>query len=355
MRIEGQQTAEGGGLFRAALAGPGRTLTDVFANLERNRQVDWLWRHPKRNLIGARVTLTPQEGKGYWEFTKIRDEVFVVIENRAFRDKRIETLPGDGLVQFNFKVSGDLTLGVSPDKPLRFNRPSLLVWAQGVGVDTTEWTAPSTHERNVSISVRPEYLVENLLTTTSNVPEKLLAFIANPRDKSYFTQISLSARMFEAVSRLIDNSFTGSLALAHTEAVALELLCNAAASLSSPVSQCNEYSDRELRCLHAARELLMRQLAPAPTIRQIARSVGIAETTLGHAFKSLFGETLFEFSLRCRMAHALHMLRDKHCTVAEAAYAIGYAHTTSFTTAFSSYYGTRPIDVRRVKLQKVSH
>jgi AraC-like DNA-binding protein len=338
------------GLFRTILAGSGHTLAEAFANLERAPNVERLWRHGSKDLLGARIALTAEEGEGYWDLTRIRNDLYVIVENFAYKNPRIEFVPGDGLVQFNFKVSGDMTLAVTRTEPLRFNRPSLLVWSQPMGLDIDEWTAPSAHERNVAISIRPEFLLEYFLNSASNVPEQLQVFVSDRPEKINYCQIPLSAQMFDAVTRLINNPYTGSLALVYTEAVSLELMCSALGSfrtLSATPSE--EYSDRELRCLHAARGILMRQFAPPPAIRHLARSVGIAETTLRRGFKAVFGDTVFNFGLRCRMQHALALLRDQHWSVARAAEAIGYAHCTSFTTAFRRHFGMRPIDVRRVK------
>jgi AraC-like DNA-binding protein len=312
--------------------------------------VQRLLRHPKRNLLAARVTLTPQEGEGYWELTRIRDDLYVIIENFAYRDPRVELVPGDGLVQFNFKVSGDMNFALRRTEPLRFNRPSLLVWSQPTGVDINEWTAPSAHERNVAISVRPDFLIENFLTSPVEVPQRLQALVSDKRQKLDYCQMPLTAQMLETVTRLINNPFTGVRSLVFTEALTLELLCSAIetfCSLSTAPSE--EYTDRELRCLHGARNILMRQFAPAPTIRQLARSVGVAETTLRHGFKSVFGETIFDFGLRCRMQHALTLLRDRRWSVAKTAEAVGYSHATSFATAFRRHFDMRPIDIRRVK------
>ncbi|HET9105778.1 MAG TPA: AraC family transcriptional regulator, partial [Steroidobacteraceae bacterium] len=160
----------------------------------------------------------------------------------------------------------------------------------------------------------------------------------------------LSAHAFEAATRLISNPHTGPLALVHTEALALELLCGAVAGLSSVTgASTEEYDDRALRCLHAARDALMRRLAAPPSIGHLARSVGMSRSTLTRGFKAVFGETLFDFSLRCRMRHALALMRDQGRSVEQAAQAIGYAHATSFTTAFRRHFGMRPIDVRRVR------
>ncbi len=348
--IQSEHVAGNGGLFRTVLAGPGRNLFDAFANLERAPQVERLFRHGKRDLLGARVALPPQEGQGYWELTRIRDDIYVIVENFAFKDPRVEHMPGDGLVQFNFKVSGDMTVAVSRTEPLRFNRPSLLVWSQPTGVDTSEWTAPATHERNVAISLRPQYLIDHFLSSPHDVPERLKVFVADKRETIGHCKIPLTAQMFDAVTRLINNSLVGTRGLVYVEALALELLCNAVEAFCSvSAAPSEEYTDRELRCLEGARDVLLRQLASPPTIRKLARSVGMAETTLTKSFKALFGETVFDFSLRCRMQHALVLLRDQHWTVDRVSDAVGYSHPTSFATAFRHHFGVRPIDVRRVK------
>ncbi len=344
------RSADHEGLFRTVLAGPGHTLADAFANLEHAPQVERMSRHLKRDLLGARVTLSPAEGKGHWELTRIRSDVFVIVENFAYKNPRIEIVPGDGLIQFNFKVSGDMTLAISRRQPLRFNQPSLLVWAQPAGVSVKEWTAPGAHECNVAISVHPQYLARNFLVDAGQIPEQLSAFVSDKLLQLKYCQLPLTAHMVDVASRLINNPFSGVLGLVHVEALAMELLCAAVGSFHSLSREPSvEYSDRQLRCLHAARDILMRQFAPPPTIRELARAVGIADTAVTRDFKAVFGETVFDFSLRCRMQHALGLLRDERWSVAKVSEAAGYTHPTSFATAFRRHFGMRPVDVRHVK------
>jgi AraC-like DNA-binding protein len=337
------------GLFRTILAGSGHTLADAFAKLEQAPEVEHMTRHPTRGLLGARVTLRPDEGEGYWDLTRIRDDIYVVVANFTYKDPRVEVVPGDGLIQFNFKLSGDMSLAVSRPEPLRWNRPSLLVWAQPQGVDISEWTAPSARERFIIISIRPEFLAEHFLAS-ADAPQQLQAFLADKRKQVIYTQRPLTSQTFDITTRLINNPFSGPLALVYTEALALELLCCAVSGFGAHTgAPTEEYSERELKCLHMARNMLMKHLAPPPTINQLARSVGMAKSTLTKGFKAVFGETILDFSLSCRMRHAMTLMRDQACSVAKASEAAGYSHPTSFTTAFRRHFGVRPIDVRRVK------
>lgn len=341
------------GLFRTILAGSGHTLADAFSSLERAPEVERMTRHQKRGLLGARINLPPDEGEGYWDLTRIRDDIYVVVANFTYKDPRVELVPGDGLVQFNFKLSGDMSLAVSRTEPLRWNRPSLLVWAQPAGVDISEWTAPAARERFIIISIRPEFLAEYFLTSSLDAPPQLQAFVADKGEQIVYLQRPLSAQTIDVTTRLLNNPFSGTLALVYTEALALELLCSAVGSFAaSPRIPYEEYNERELKCLHTARNMLTRELAPPPTIAKLARSVGMAKSTLTKGFKAVFGETILEFSLGCRMRHAMALMRDQSWSVAKASEAVGYAHPTSFTTAFRRHFGMRPIDVRRVKSRK---
>ena len=338
------------GLFRAVLAGPGHSLKEAFASLASAPGVQMLVRHPHRKLFGARLLVPPEEGEGFWEFIQIGDDVYVVIGNVAYRNTRVELVPGDGMIQFYFKLSGDCTLAMSQMEPFRLNRPSLFVYFQPPSVEMSERLAPSTRERGIGVNVRADYLSTQFLKSMTDPPAQLLELVSGAAEQFRYCQIPLSSRMLELVSRLLENPYRGALALMQTEAITIELLCAAIAGFSSTrQSPLERYSEYDLRCLQAARNLLMRQFSPIPTIRQVARATGMNETSLKRGFKAIFGETLFDFSLRCRMQRALTLLRENRMLVARVAEAVGYSHQSSFAIAFHRHFGLCPKDVRALR------
>ena len=341
--------AAAGGLVRTALAGAGHSLAEAFANLERASEIQQITRHPQRKLIGARLAVKPEEGQGYWDLTQIgAADVYVIVLNFVYKHPRVEMLPGDGLIQFYFKLCGDLTMEVSRAEPLRLNRPSLLVYSQPTGLDLQEWTAPSVRERSVAITLRPQFLLENFLSGVVDVPPQLRALLSASPDQLRYCQLPLTTTMFETATRLVDNPYTGILSLLHTEALTIELLCAAVTGFTAVTrSPGAEYSDTDMRCLYAARNFLMKQLSSAPGIRRVAREVGMNETYLKRGFRSVFGETVFAFSVRCRMQQALTLLvHEPRLPVARVAEAVGYRHQTSFATAFRRHFGICPKDAR---------
>jgi AraC-like DNA-binding protein len=343
---------EAAGLFRTALAGPGQTLPAAFSKLEHVPLVERVTRHFGRDLLGARIVLAPGEGRGYWDFTRIRDESYVVVQNYAYTEPRLELMGGDGLIQFNFRLSGDLTLGISRQQPLRLTGPSLFVWQQAEGLEIPEWTSPNAHEHSVSISTRPEHLVSAFFSSKLEAPKGLQPFLAGPSKQPNFLQLPLTPEMFGLATKIINSKKSGPLGLVYVEAIALELLCEAILACEEIHAAAQEhFSARELRSLNVARDLLSRQFAPPPTIRQVARAAGMAETKLTRDFKAAFGETLFDFSLRCRMQQALKMLRSERVPIGQVGEAVGYRHQASFATAFRRHFGMPPKDVRRPRRQ----
>ena len=169
--------------------------------------------------------MSPEEGEGYWDLTQIGEDVYVVIENFAYKDPRVELVPGDGLVQLYFKLTGDLTLAVSRTEPLRLNRPSLLIYRQPKGIDINEWTEPSARERCVAVTVRPEFLINNFFGSSLEGFRQLQVFLSATTGQFQYLQLPLSAEMFELANKLVTNPHVGILGLVFTEAVTMELLC----------------------------------------------------------------------------------------------------------------------------------
>ena len=332
------------GLFRAILGGPGATLADAFNTLNRSTGIT---RHPVRNLLGTRITLLPEEGEGHYDLTRIGADVYVVALNFVYKDPRVELIPGDGLIQFYFKLSGDLTLDVSRTEPLRLNRPSLLVYKHPTGINLKEWMAPSAHERCIAITLSSRFLLDNFLSQDEAVSPQLRSLAEEMPGQLQYVQLRLTSQMFDLATKLIDNPYSGVLRLIHTEALTLELLCATVHGFSNLAEEPSErYSERDLSCLEAARQILLTHMSPVPTIRKVARSVGMNETSLKHGFKAVFGETIFDFSIRCRMQRALTLLRERRLPVARVAESVGYAHQTTFATAFRRHFGVSPRAMR---------
>jgi len=104
-------------------------------------------------------------------------------------------------------------------------------------------------------------------------------------------------------------------------------------------------STREKRQLVVAKDCLLADLSCAPTIAELAKTVGVNQCKLKKGFKELFGTSVYACFQEERMKRAMELL--KHHNVTETAVALGYSNISHFSTAFRKQYGVLPNNARR--------
>jgi AraC-like DNA-binding protein len=128
---------------------------------------------------------------------------------------------------------------------------------------------------------------------------------------------------------------------------ALDIMCLACTAL---VEQ--DESDRRPRIMsrrqsERVRDFIVDNLDKSLTIEAIARDAGASVSRVQRHFKEHFGLTVFEFIRSRRLALAYAALERDGVTIAQAAYAAGYAAPSHFSTAFKKTYGFAPRHMRR--------
>ncbi len=106
--------------------------------------------------------------------------------------------------------------------------------------------------------------------------------------------------------------------------------------------------ERELAKLHArattagrVREVLLQSTAGFPSLRVVARSLGVSPRTLHR--RLLDEETSFRAVVEAtRRALAVELVRSKERTIEEIAYALGYTDVANFRRAFRRWEGVAP-------------
>ncbi len=91
-----------------------------------------------------------------------------------------------------------------------------------------------------------------------------------------------------------------------------------------------------------ATDLLLSRLDAPPSLAELARSVGLSETTLKRAFRAAHGTTVFGFLRARRMEHARALLSTGRPSVVEVSCMVGYNNPSNFAAAFRRQFGQNP-------------
>jgi AraC-like DNA-binding protein len=339
------------GLFRALLSADANSLRDSFEALDRYPHTSCVTKNIKREVFAAKIEIQPTEGKGYWNFFRINKDLFVIVSNYTYLDPRVEQIAGEGLLEFHVKLSGNLNILTGRTDSIEVDGPSLLMWNQPEGVDTTEWLDSNREEKSVTIYCTPSYVSENLITNPENISSHLSDLMLKRSRVINYCHLPITPEILKIASRIVNSQerFEGLLWLTYVEAKAHELLCVILAEFEKLSTRTGfTYSKVELEKFRNIKQMVGSCFQPSPTIKQLAREAGINENKLKSGYKAIYGMTIFEYRHRCRMQQAAEMLIDGNHQMSDIAENVGYQHQSTFATAFKSYFGISPKDYKKL-------
>ncbi|MBB4095655.1 helix-turn-helix transcriptional regulator [Ochrobactrum pecoris] len=104
------------------------------------------------------------------------------------------------------------------------------------------------------------------------------------------------------------------------------------------------WTARDIECFHAARSILLADLANPPSVGDLARMVGTNARKLGAGFVDLFGTPVYAFVKSRRLDEARHLLEAGETSISGVAQGMGY-HPAHFATEFRKRFGVSPTEV----------
>lgn len=342
------------GLFRAMFGGPEGTVAAVFRHFAGNASRFAVRGDPRWRIWHARVDLPAGEGRGYWRFLSLADDVFAVITDCDYAMPRRERVVAEGLVEFHFLLEApvELSLPKEAEGTVRAG-VTLLACQQAQGLNYEVACQPGSF-RMVSLYAAPKVLEDSFgFGLEEGSPGYRLLHPAPGT-------ISISERRIDleflgVLQHLFETGFDARRDLAMAASYILHLLSATAAVFEQPNDEAEDamvFTARELAMFERARDILSTDFAGSLTIPGLARTLGTNSTKLKSGFKFLYGTTIFNFRNRHRMDRAMYLLVSEKLPISVIAQMVGFRHQASFTTAFRAHFGFPPKHAR--KLQALS-
>ena len=337
---------------RTVLSGDSKSLVRTFDRIRSGKDLpEIVHLEDHDNLIcSRRVTLAPDEGTGYWEFIHLSPDLYLIASDFQYRETRVETFQGEGLLDLHFKVSGELLLELDSGDRLSVRGPSLLIWNQPEGTTCKEWIVGGAHESSFTLYCRPGVFLNQLGMDRNRLPGIVNSFLDGKNQTTEYEVINLNPAMAFSITSFLRSGFTSRFHLLHAKSKAYHLLCDTLQFLCTADIEDDKnikpLSTYETMRLQEARDMLSTQFNPPPTIRELAKKIGLNETKFKRGFKQLFGATIHEYANYHRMQKALELLQTTEISITDVAQTVGYEYQTSFTAAVKHFFGVTPRQLR---------
>ncbi len=209
---------------------------------------------------------------------------------------------------------------------------------------------------HLSIYVRPSMLNTYFGGRLDQLPKSLADISQGCVETGFSHESSFSQMMNQSIRDLLDCPYTGPMRELFMESKAIELIVH---KLAQTVSGKDEMKPplkmdlQEAGRIHRARDILCRDLETPPRLSDLAHAVGTNHTLLNRGFRELYGTTVFGYLRQQRLIEARRLLEREDASVTEAALSVGYDSISSFSKAFSEYFGIRPVRCRKKKIISV--
>ena len=116
-------------------------------------------------------------------------------------------------------------------------------------------------------------------------------------------------------------------------------------TLSAPTAASISAKDQE--AMQSLKHFLLQNYSTKVDLQRLAQMCYMSKSKLTYLFRMLYGTTIYEFILACRIDRAKELLADREKKLSEIAVLVGYERQSSFSAAFHQKTGITPNEFRR--------
>lgn len=152
----------------------------------------------------------------------------------------------------------------------------------------------------------------------------------------------MTPEMHQVVHQILSCPYSGRTRRTYLERKAMTLAALKLAVLAQARSLSYPLNNDDVGGVYQAAQILLRHIQDPPSIKALARQVGLNRLKLNQGFHHIYGTTPFRYLRDCRLFLAYYLLTTSERSVEVVANQVGYDSRTSFTSAFYQQFGLNP-------------
>lgn len=290
-------------------------------------------------MQGRFIYIPENKGSGYITGFSWGNDLRMMIRNYHLKEdvliERTNEL-ADGQEDVVFLLSGIFPSTVQTEKQLLPEQANVMICKHAV---SSIMAMPSnTIFGSVTIAVSRQHL--RLLF--GKIEHPIVESILEAKDNFMF-ETGISPEMIRTASEMLDKPIAESLESHYYKLKCEELLCYIfALLLQREAVPASSMHINDIKAIYAIKLRLQAHLDEAPDIASLAKEANMSEPKMRKLFKQTFGKGVFEYYQYMRMQEAARLLKEKHLTVSEVGYQLGFTNLSHFSRVFEQHIGMKP-------------
>lgn len=285
------------------------------------------------------IHIPSSKGGGSITFVRIGDDLRIMIGNYYLKEQlvmeRVNKQGADNYILISFNDIFE-PFEKSDQVAVQYQQPRVVVFSETL---SSVLTFPShTFFRSIYIAVNQTYLEKMMI----HVQHPIINRIAENKEHFAF-ESNVTVAMVKCAGDLINENVNKSLETLYFKIKCEELLCHLFNKLmerkDEPVSK---FHINDIKAIYKIKDYLQSHLDTAPKVANLAKEAAMSEPKLRKLFRQTFGKGVFEYYQSLRMQEAARLLKEKHLSVSEVGYQLGFVNLSHFTKVFEDYIGMKP-------------
>lgn len=301
-----------------------------------------------RNFRSAAVTIKNGPEQEIWRETELRPGLWLsVMDVKPEKAVMLRYEKRNPLISFGFVLAGEMWN--------RLQSPSMpkmeLTNRAGLGgilfLPESEGRVEIPAQKRIQmlhVHVDPKLLYSMLQDELGILPSDFKPVVEGA-NKGYSCQGEMDPVVQAVAYQIFHAPCHGMPKRLFLEGKALELICLQISWMGSRNGLQRKrpaLSPSERDRIHAAKEILVQNMASPPTLSQLSQSLSLSINKLEFGFRELYGTTVFGFLKEYQMQKARLLFEEADMNVSQVAWAVGYVNVSHFSAAFKKRFGIQP-------------
>jgi AraC-like DNA-binding protein len=291
------------------------------------------------SVTGRFINIPETKGAGYISGFSWGRDLRMMIRNYYLKEdvhvERTNELE-EGQEDIIFMLSGVLPPPLQADKKLLPEHANILICRHAV---SSIMVMPrDTLFGSVTIAVSKQYLHQLF----GKIDHPVVAGVLDAGD-NFVLESGISSTIIQTAGEMLRQSIPEILESQYHKLKCEELLFHVFAILMrrEAVPSSGMHID-DIKAIYAVKSKLQLHPDEPPNVAGLAKGAGMSEPKLRKLFRQTFGKGVFEYYQFGRMQKAAELLREKHLSVSEVGYQLGFTNLSHFSRVFEQYMGTKP-------------
>lgn len=298
----------------------------------------------------VRINFNNSIANGYWDILKLTNDILVyIVDNKYTSDFVYPYISQRDHMVFRFVLSGEMVICSSQSQNITLDGPSVNYFSSSKSVKNQIIYTKGSDHKMITLYISRQK-IKQLLMPSSNDESALVSSLFNTEGLSG-CNLMLIPEIRNIITEIFVTQFFGPLRQVYITAKIQELLCYTIKYISSNRLSSGKLENiiglRDQQKIKQVFDILNVDYLMPPTIDSLARTVGLNRTNLRKFFKTIHGQTIYDFCKNKRMVEAKSRLLHSNMNITQLSQYLGYNHSANFTLAFKNFYGVLPKDIKK--------